>query len=177
VERRFPVYLSVALPGLGQIYLKKHAEGAMFFIGFIALFFIPYGFWFFPALALAAGYRARKILAGVETTTSRVGRVLFGACAGCAAIFWLTTSFSKFVSSNSVWDNALRADAIAQALKRCFASSPSEQCGVEIGEQNGRDSWGNRFQLKAGEGEFTLYSAGKDLTFNTSDDISYRYSR
>lgn len=50
--------------------------------------------------------------------------------------------------------------------------------GLEyVGEDSGRDSWGNTYQLRMAQDSFTIVSPGKDGQAGTPDDLSHKARR
>ena len=195
--------LSGLIPGLGQIYCRRWARGAMFFIGTVLLgglilpvgLIFSFGIWIW---GIVDAYRIARVTTGLEPAGAgpvidmdriSVPRIEMRQVVtylliplGVAALFAVVVVFA--LMRYSQWGKSHSVNAVEPLISRIEAYKSERgaypdrlQALIDpmdpIEKRQILDSWGRLYIYRRTGSSFELSSAGKDGIPQTEDDIPY----
>lgn len=193
--RRLSSWYSFALPGLGQVYQGRYVVGLVFFLIFAGLAMCSSAVLWLPIVAIlsgletrrAAGRQAGKTPGWAKELETRYADKLrrarlpfFTLVAGLGLASWAMLLGAKVLPFGAQMEVSERADWFAERVKGFRARrGVLPRTLEEVVEEKERarliDPWGSAFRLQPSDGGFRIDSAGRDKTFQTKDDLVYRF--
>jgi hypothetical protein len=172
-----PAFLSVALPGLGQVAQKRYLPSVGFFLAFLMGMSFAALWWWVPIVALAAGIDALRMKA-FERVWDRKLQVAYGVVGGLGLLSWLGLLSMRFTPVGVQMQINQDIERFEAVVKQCSVTSGSAReavlaCLNQSPEAPLRDPFGNPYVFSLQPERLELRSLGLDGKSGTEDDWIY----